>query len=281
LVESESEGVHWRLLDRLLFLEALGRLDPRRGDPRLQKEKWVSVEKSDLSFCQWPTTVQEFREFTESRDLMDDTLWSDMPPMILKRRGQLRTAIMKQNRHPNWPVVEVGVGDAIAYCRWRTRARTDAKIVRLPTSSEWQKLMNTRSLRFPWGKASLKNGEDAQVNWSGALIGHPSPVGALEAHPTGLFDLFGNIWEWGIETRVTARAKHRRFAVFGGSFSMNLIHFSGAETPWTNPPADFEVHGESTIGFRTLLTDYDVRISSVDFSRSASIEGEDGNTAEA
>jgi hypothetical protein len=76
------------------------------------------------------------------------------------------------------------------------------------------------------------------------------------------------VWEWGFETRVVTRKKsHRRFAVFGTSFQVDLTRWRDSKFPWTFPPREFDFTGHFTIGFRTLLTTYDVKISSVDFSR--------------
>jgi len=217
-------------------------------------------------------TVQEFIEFIESAEMLDDTLWIGMPPSVMNVRKQLRGRIMRQERHPNWPVVEIGVGDAIAYCRWRSGLRKDGKIVRLPTSSDWQKVLKSRTLQFPWGKTELRTGEESQINWFGASLGHPSPVGAFPPHASGLLDLFGNVWEWGLETRVTSRERRKRFVVIGFSFQMDLKRWDRKATLWTAPPSEFEILGHPSIGFRCLLTDYDVKISSVDFSRPQSLD---------
>ncbi len=44
----ETEGHTWRLKDRLLFLEGLGRLDPQEGDPRFRNERWFKVSKGEV-----------------------------------------------------------------------------------------------------------------------------------------------------------------------------------------------------------------------------------------
>ena len=55
------------------------------------------------------------------------------------------------------------------------------------------------------------NGDAATINWSGADIGEPSPIGAFPADPSGAYDILGNVWEFGLPTldlnpQITARA---------------------------------------------------------------------------
>jgi hypothetical protein len=277
----ENEGLSWMLRDRLLFLECLGRLDPRNGDPRLLNESWIPVSEplgSSLKRAETASilgtsmsvravTVQEFLGFLESEEFTDDALWTGMPPEVQKLRPELPARIQPQMRHPNWPVIRVGVGEAIAFCRWKTRKRDDGKFVRLPTSSEISALLARSRSKYPWGNDVLQKGETAQINYLGAGIKHLVPVGSFPPHPSGASELIGNAWQWVIHTHVQRSKSVRRvFSVFGCSFLLDPGEF-GQEVPFTFPADELEYSGHFSITFRCALADSDVRVSAVDFAR--------------
>ncbi len=161
----ETEGHTWRLKDRLLFLEGLGRLDPQEGDPRFRNERWFKVSKGEVrlhypdrdtvsatprlgsekqevaSFeVAWaPVTVQEYKRFVDSPDRRKPEYWdragkeSQHIPSI---SPTLEERVRRQMRHPNWPVVEITRPEALAFCRWRTAHRSDHQTIRLPSEAE-------------------------------------------------------------------------------------------------------------------------------------------------
>jgi hypothetical protein len=275
----ESEGLRWSLSDRLLFLESIGRLDHRNGDPRLHDEKWISINARGAGrgsepvaptvIGGWPVTVQEFMRFVDSQEFSDETLWADMPPSVIAAWSRLRGIAKSQMRHPNWPVVDVNPGAAIAYCRWRTRQRTDKKVVRLPTSADWHQISKTYSQKFPWGGETLGKDEDAQINWIGAGLRSPSPIGLFPKHRSGVFDLIGNVWEWGIAAQRSGKEATGRFVAFGISFQVDPANWVGLTLDrfWVRVPPNIAENGHESIGFRCVLADFDVKISSLDFMR--------------
>ena len=275
----ESEGLQWSLRDRLLFLETLGRLDPNAVDPRAAQERWIELNPAQSREPEGPeniriasmlVTVQEFLDFLNAKDFQDSQVWSDMPPQVVQdREPQLRIRANNQRHHPNWPIVDVGVGAAIAYCRWRTKLRTDKLIVRLPTSTDWHRARTASAQKHIWGNAELLPNEEAQINWVGAGIGHPTPIGAFRPHVTGIYDLIGNVWEWAVETRVGESHRRRKFIVLGGSFDVDPREWHDAGLLWATPAPPLERGGHPSIGFRCLLSAYDLKISSTDFSREA------------
>jgi len=107
------------------------------------------------------------------------------------------------------PVEQIRWADAAAYCNARSRAdgllpaytpKTwecdfEASGYRLPTEAEWEYACRagTQADRF-FGSAASELGRYAWFkgnSWQG-----PSPVGTKLPNPWGLYDLYGNVWEW-------------------------------------------------------------------------------------
>ncbi|MBI3269169.1 MAG: SUMF1/EgtB/PvdO family nonheme iron enzyme, partial [Planctomycetes bacterium] len=211
--EYEQEGATWPMRDRLLFLDMLGRLDPKGGDPRLAENgyRWVSIpgeegeiEPFDMAWA--PVTVQEYRAFVEAADGGNERWWrgAGWETPTDKRRRVHEAASDEwrgQLAHPNWPVTNVSWYEAMSYCRWRTVHDPCGRTIRLPTEAEWQWAVKVLELRtYPSGDRELAAGEAAQENRLETGVWEPSPVGAF---PTGsrdgMVDLLGNVWVWCVD----------------------------------------------------------------------------------
>ena len=210
-------GPSWPLADRLLALDALGRV----GDPRLGDVPWVDIaggrfeiggdetawspapkHRVDLSPFRiaWRlVTVADFEPFVIEG--YDDAWWS------AGRHGDDGRAPREWERqlhHPSRPVTGVSWFAAVAFCRWATATGAGPWAAKgwkvdLPTESEWKLAARGQSGdSYPWGKEEPGTGDEARANYSfRGSPGHPTPVGAF---PTGnrgrLSDLAGNVWEW-------------------------------------------------------------------------------------
>jgi formylglycine-generating enzyme required for sulfatase activity len=110
---------------------------------------------------------------------------------------------------PRNPVEQIRWKDAAEYCNARSRGEGlepcyDSKIwqcdftkngYRLPTEAEWEYAARagTRTKYF-FGDAPAALGKHACFKENSTR--GPSPVGSKLSNPWGLYDLYGNVWEW-------------------------------------------------------------------------------------
>lgn len=93
----------------------------------------------------------------------------------------------------NHPVVNVTWQDAMAYCRWLSKAT--GKNYALPSEAEWEKGARGVDGRiYPWGDEF----DPRRCNSKEGGAGDTTEVGAYPngASPYGLLDMAGNVWEW-------------------------------------------------------------------------------------
>lgn len=107
------------------------------------------------------------------------------------------------------PVEQVRWSDAVKYCNTRSRqeglqpcyntetweCNFNADGYRLPTEAEWEYVCRSgtnTTFYFGDNKSELRNFSWFKEN-SG---GRPRPVGQKLPSPWGIFDLYGNVWEW-------------------------------------------------------------------------------------
>jgi formylglycine-generating enzyme required for sulfatase activity len=125
------------------------------------------------------------------------------------------------------PVVKVNWEDATAFCEWLTKRELSAERLeegqryRLPSDLEWSQAAGlpdeggtTPEQRdgkirdFAWGRqwpppTGAGNFADGPTKRGGTGIvgyhdgfGQTSPVGTFAANRLGLFDMWGNVWQW-------------------------------------------------------------------------------------
>jgi len=96
----------------------------------------------------------------------------------------------KDKDKQNYPVVNVTLYQANAYCRWLGQ--------RLPTQYEWERAAHGPDGNFwPWGNTD-PTPETVNMPWgdyepSGLISVDSNPEGVS---PEGIYNLIGNVWEW-------------------------------------------------------------------------------------
>jgi formylglycine-generating enzyme required for sulfatase activity len=107
-------------------------------------------------------------------------------------------AVMGKNpayfKGPRNPVETVSWDDVQEFIK-RLNAREKHNRYRLPTEMEWElAARGGKSTRYFFGESPASMGEYA---WFGDNAGRTThPVGQKKPNPYGLYDVYGNVWEW-------------------------------------------------------------------------------------
>jgi serine/threonine-protein kinase len=166
------------------------------------------------------------------------------------------------------PVTCVAWEDALQFCNWlsqqeklRACYRKDGNIwecdfkangYRLPTDAEWE-----YAARLDQDLSTSSGLEDAALfGWFRAESDNkPHSVGKKPASPAGLFDVWGNVWEWCWDLHKTARSGEEADpadfdrVIWGGGW--NDTPAEVAKSPRRGLPPD---HRAMDVGFRVVRT---------------------------
>jgi serine/threonine protein kinase/formylglycine-generating enzyme required for sulfatase activity len=159
--------------------------------------RFVSIV-NNIFLSIWPTRVVDYNAFLAAKK------FRKMQPSF--------------EQSPNDPVVSIDWFEAKAFCQWLTKEERSLGFIgpndayRLPTDSEWSIAVGLAGEKgrtpaqrsgkidqFPWSQCSWPPPSDF-ANY-GAKLGcddfsYTSPVGSFAPNELGLYDMFGNVWEW-------------------------------------------------------------------------------------
>lgn len=155
---------------------------------------YAVIERSGqtLYVDQTEVTIGSFRDFvmqTGYTTTSDSLGWSgvfatNQGGWIPVTRANWEKPLGQEIGAAQLPVTHVSYYDAVAYCSWKNG--------RLPTAEEWdaaagEKITpgNVWEGPFPYHNS----GKDGYLE-------EPAPVGQFEPNAVGLYDMFGNVWEW-------------------------------------------------------------------------------------
>ena len=133
----------------------------------------------------------------------------------------------------NYPVVNVTIAKAMAYCDWLT-AQDDTHIYRLPTDEEW--ILGAGHMP----KDVTMNSDHTESGLT-AVDAYSQTTGAC-----GGIDFWGNCWEWTLTTDVNGS-----YIVKGGSWDSERDDCRSEKSDVVRNG----LHGYANVGFRVVRTD--------------------------
>ena len=183
---------------------------PEPGKPWQNSLGMKFIPLGSIYFAVWDTRVADYEVFCA---------WT----------GRVcRKPDFKQS--PNDPVVLVSWNDAEEFCKWLTQKEVQdgvlepGQLYRLPTDTEWsaadglppeggatpEERDGKMRGAYPWGKAwppppgsgnfadksAARRGEKIIPGYNDGWA-QTSPVGSFPPNRLGLFDMSGNVWQWG------------------------------------------------------------------------------------
>jgi formylglycine-generating enzyme required for sulfatase activity len=96
------------------------------------------------------------------------------------------------------PVEQVSWADAIEFCRKLSELSTEkaaGRVYRLPTGAEWEFACRAgTTTKYSFGDDQSKGGDYAWFMGNSGKMTHP--VGGKQSNAWGLYDMYGNVWEW-------------------------------------------------------------------------------------
>jgi formylglycine-generating enzyme len=151
------------------------------------------------------------------------------------------TSIFKAENHP---VTHIAYRDAVAYATWLGR--------RLPTEAEWEYAAVKGGLKIdPYAAkqaANIWNGDFPFNNTKRDGYQGTAPVGSYSPDKNGVFDMYGNVWEWTAD--VFDEKTIKRYVIKGGSH-LCAANYCARYRSSARQPQEVGL-GTSHIGFRTV-----------------------------
>ncbi|MQM31019.1 MAG: hypothetical protein CRU78_11045 [Candidatus Accumulibacter phosphatis] len=164
-----------------------------QGDSEREKRLWVG---------RYPVTNRQYEIFCQRKNYPEPEYWSN------------------KTHRPNQPVVNVSLEDVDKFCAWAD--------LELPDRALWDYFSRAGSGRKYWW------GDDhdlvSEVAWTENNSGKQlHDVGEKRASTWGLYDIFGNVWEWTarytqlVTTGISGDQKEvPRAKIFGGAYDSPL-----------------------------------------------------------
>jgi formylglycine-generating enzyme required for sulfatase activity len=154
----------------------------------------VVVEK--FAIGRYPITFAEYDAFVDSVSLR--ALRTDWWPSRLPALGQTRRHIDLPSDN-GWgrgrrPLIQVSWFDAVAYAVWLSEQ--SGQQYRLATEAEWEYAARAGTQSACYFGDHNPELLAAHAWYADNAGGCTHPVGTRQPNPWGLYDMYGNVWEW-------------------------------------------------------------------------------------
>jgi formylglycine-generating enzyme required for sulfatase activity len=144
---------------------------------------------------------------------------------------------------PDLPAVNLSWDDVNGFCEWETGRSQGRFTVRLPTDEEWDDAAGAEEAELAPGKGNFEGLDNDPFR-------SIAPVGRFPANSHGVYDIFGNAWEWvQVGSHEGCREACRLGVMRGGSFGseLELLRDGGARDERPEGSRHF------TVGFRVVI----------------------------
>ncbi len=158
------------------------------------------------------------------------------------------------------PVEKISWHEAMEYCAKRTATERAAGVLpegfeyRLPTEAEWEFACRAgTSTRFSYGDDPEYSRLGTYAWFNGNSDSTTHPVGLKEPNPWGLYDMYGNVWEWCLDHGArTGEESGGRSSSLRGARGGSWL-YEGRFCRSANRDAYFPGNRCSDLGFRVIL----------------------------
>ena len=223
------------------------------------------LQTTEVTLDAYALLVQQNAYVSEKGCWVHDSEWVLRPNLDWKNPGFAQDG--------NHPVTCISWDDTQAFIKWLNR-NSDYQF-RLPTEAEWEYATRagTNTIYFfgnePQQLCQYANAADlsALADYPGFAVNacddgyaRTSPVGIFKPNPNGLFDLYGNVWEWiedcwtpnyeniPLDASANMSGKCERRVFRGGGYG-DIPHFARSTLRNRGYPYD----KKDDIGFRLVI----------------------------
>ncbi len=233
----EAQGISFRLIPGGTYLLGSPANEPGRFADEAQPHR-VILKPFYISVTE--ITNAQYARFLKATGYQAPLYWQD-----------------RNLNAPDKPVVGVIWFDAVAFCKWLTKAT--GIHYKLPSEEQWEAASRGGLVGqpYPWGTQAPDAGGVYRANFRTELPGatgfrFSAPVGTFGANGYGLFDMSGNVSEWCQDRYVPLRR--------GGPFKPGVLRLLKGGS-WVTGPRDLRnaarqsappTYADGYIGFRVV-----------------------------